>query len=1006
MKENFKEVKQQIEAMITGHFIPVLKDQISGQRKFMLRLSPHLFNLERIRKTVNADSFNLNEIISINEQIAKLLNEHFVKKEKKSFIESFTDYNSVIENFLDGTENIVTEIQDDLRFVSQKDDNLFIQIVKPIKRILLGISNIPTQFSNTFRKMFRKPLKPKKDWKRNIQLKKLREYHFKYLLSHELTEFQKKTFVLISNSQRSLKNIYEILDAYIETRLYEQGHSEENKDSLDFTQQIKDLHANLDEYNDKISLDIMPVLEKVMNEYEISYSKGGTIEYPKYKLGKRAIKKVQKHQNKKFMTVQSGWQNNLLALTDSFKMNNEIYLIKYKTKLELNNLLEDFKRKINDRIIPNSKKIYEFVNKTKDTILISNSQNELIRRYDSLRNEITYNLTDELIPKINNLVIEENISSLAVDFSKRFTSHLNSISNERILVRTDEYDGEIKDSELSYISPKEILEYSAAPKIFSSATRLKSSLNSEIQQIQNVFGEIDHISDFSIDSALNLLKTEKPNLEESKTTAIEGLERALNKITEVENKFGYLTETFGKELGSATSNFHSELKELTHTEKLFDVKLKLAKAKTLEKSKQFKREAKTKLKNFFPHFLWLIRKYFRKLKGYYHQGRELIGLAPKAKIISSEVSDYLAETHAAIHALPFVYQRLFEIKPLEDRRFYFGRDLEMKEINKAYNNWQAGKYSPTIIVGEKGSGITTLINFFNDSLNDGFKVIRASIDRPCYETKDFLAILGNMFEEKIFNDCEDVISYLNGLNYKQVVILENLQRLFLRKVHGFNSLKNLFEIISRTNKNVFWLTTSTLYCWNYLDKSVHAPDHMGYVVNLRKLNENQITELVSKRHRVSGYNIEYEADSETLKSKSYKNLSEPEKQPYLMRKFFGSLNKFAQSNISLALLFWLRSAKEIVGDKIIIGSPPELDYSFLENLSTDKIFALNALLIHDGLGEEDYSLIFNVPIKQSRQLLLLLYDDGIVVKQNEMYVINPLLYRQIVALLNAKNIIN
>ena len=103
---------------------------------------------------------------------------------------------------------------------------------------------------------------------------------------------------------------------------------------------------------------------------------------------------------------------------------------------------------------------------------------------------------------------------------------------------------------------------------------------------------------------------------------------------------------------------------------------------------------------------------------------------------------------------------------------------------------------------------------------------------------------------------------------------------------GFNSLKILFEIISRTNKNVFWLTTSTLYCWNYLDKTIHAPDHLGYIVNLRKLNENQITELVSKRHRVSGYNIEYEADEQTLKSKSFKNLSDAEKQHILDEKIF------------------------------------------------------------------------------------------------------------------------
>ena len=42
--------------------------------------------------------------------------------------------------------------------------------------------------------------------------------------------------------------------------------------------------------------------------------------------------------------------------------------------------------------------------------------------------------------------------------------------------------------------------------------------------------------------------------------------------------------------------FISELKDLTQTDKLFDVKMKLAKDKALEKSKRFKREAKIKIK--------------------------------------------------------------------------------------------------------------------------------------------------------------------------------------------------------------------------------------------------------------------------------------------------------------------------------------------------------------------------------------------------------------------------
>jgi hypothetical protein len=83
-----------------------------------------------------------------------------------------------------------------------------------------------------------------------------------------------------------------------------------------------------------------------------------------------------------------------------------------------------------------------------------------------------------------------------------------------------------------------------------------------------------------------------------------------------------------------------------------------------------------------------------------------------------------------------------------------------------------------------------------------------------------------------------------------------------------------------------------------------------------------------------------------------------------------------------------------------------LDYSFLTNLSNDKVFALSVLLLHDGLREEDYANIFDVSLDKSRLLFLLMRDDGIIVKQNDLYIINPLLYRQIVGLLKSKNIIH
>ena len=123
------------------------------------------------------------------------------------------------------------------------------------------------------------------------------------------------------------------------------------------------------------------------------------------------------------------------------------------------------------------------------------------------------------------------------------------------------------------------------------------------------------------------------------------------------------------------------------------------------------------------------------------------------------------------------------------------------------------------------------------------------------------------------------------------------------------------------------------------------------------------------------------------------------------KEFFDSLNKFAQSNVSLALLFWLRSIKEIQEHKVYINSDLEISNTLLNSLTTEKVFVLQSLILHDGLRVSDLSKTLNFSMAETNQLIQILYDDGILVKNEEVFLINPLLYRQSVSLLKSKNLI-
>jgi hypothetical protein len=107
----------------------------------------------------------------------------------------------------------------------------------------------------------------------------------------------------------------------------------------------------------------------------------------------------------------------------------------------------------------------------------------------------------------------------------------------------------------------------------------------------------------------------------------------------------------------------------------------------------------------------------------------------------------------------------------------------------------------------------------------------------------------------------------------------------------------------------------------------------------------------------------------------------------------------------------MRSALEVSEDTITMDSLHSLDFSFIKATPLNKTIILHLLLLHDGLTAEQYALLTHQRLPENneprpakaRLELLQMLDDGLIVKENEIYYINPLLYRPIVGLLHTKN---
>jgi hypothetical protein len=275
-----------------------------------------------------------------------------------------------------------------------------------------------------------------------------------------------------------------------------------------------------------------------------------------------------------------------------------------------------------------------------------------------------------------------------------------------------------------------------------------------------------------------------------------------------------------------------------------------------------------------------------------------------------------------------------------------------------------------------------------------------------YSETALLDVMKKIFGVKKATDFNDLLKMIKLQGLKKVIILENIQNIFLRVIDGFQGLEKLLLFISQSSRQIFWIVTCTLYSWQYLDKVLHVSKYFHKTIQLGDMPEDQVREIILKRHRVSGFEIKYAVPPDILSSRKFKKLpSENKKQEYLQDLFFRDLNDLSSGNISVAMLFWQRAIREVLPDKLIVNPIINIDFSFLYQLSYEELFTLTALMQHEILNVEQHASIFHQNKTKSALMLNKLLNNGIIIQHSNGYHIHPFLYRAIVRTLKSKNIL-
>ena len=304
--------------------------------------------------------------------------------------------------------------------------------------------------------------------------------------------------------------------------------------------------------------------------------------------------------------------------------------------------------------------------------------------------------------------------------------------------------------------------------------------------------------------------------------------------------------------------------------------------------------------------------FFESTKNIIKSIKKILGIIDETETISFEISEFMKEVENSFVSFPKKYKKFYELTPSKTN-FFVNREKELEKLRNTYENWNKDRLISCAIVAQKGSGISSTLNLFLQSTSK-INTIKVELDEKVYTKEEYFRYFNSLFETDNITTNQEFIDYLNNIENSKIIVLENLHHMFLKKVTGFEAIELLFELISYTLKKVFWIGAFTPESWKYLDKTILISNYFTTTICMEPFDIEEIKKVILKRNELANLKIVFTEEGKKQKS-----------QDFLEENFFKQLCKLSNGNISLVLMYWIRSIVKIEKNKIYVKQINKLD---------------------------------------------------------------------------------
>ncbi len=349
------------------------------------------------------------------------------------------------------------------------------------------------------------------------------------------------------------------------------------------------------------------------------------------------------------------------------------------------------------------------------------------------------------------------------------------------------------------------------------------------------------------------------------------------------------------------------------------------------------------------------------------------------------------------------YQRWFE-ETLEDGETPFINTDVAERLEATLGKWvnETSEENSLLLSGEHGSGKSTVLQKVLASIREkaeGVDLTYLEVPAKCIDPAAIAALLEPALGVSLADGPGELVKS-DSERKPAIVVLDNAQNFFLRRVGGLEGWEYLLSLTRARLYNVFWVISINDQSWAYLGNVFGREYQFNKLLQTRRWSQNDVRSLILSRNQLSGYRIHYDSILLSSRGPEAGNIRNAE------QLYFSLLWDACRGNPLLALRLWLSSIT-VAGKVVTVGLPVEVSSAALERLGKEMHFVYAALVLHENMTSEELVSTTALPESRVRAALKTAFDIGFVDRsKNRRYRIIPVWYPVVTRLLARKNLLH